>query len=273
MNHYRTAFPRIGWLPLFAAVVLMAVGVLAGNWQTRRAAAKVDLQQRITAATRAEAVDLLANNLTGPQVADLVWRHVRIRGTWLPEKVIYLDNRMRGREAGLFVIMPLRVTDAAGTATVLVNRGWLPRDPAERTRIKSYPTPAGLVTVEGVMYASEPRLLELGGGPPPQIGALWQNLDFEIWQRAAGTSVVPMVLRQDPQPTVADGLVREWPEAGALLTEQIGKHRGYAFQWHGLATLMLVLVVVFEVRRWRALPVAPAAPGDAAAADRSAGGP
>lgn len=256
-------FPRIGTIPALAALAAIALTVSLGNWQTRRAEGKIALQEHIAAAVRATPVELLTENLRGVDGMALAYRHVRLTGTWLPERVVYLENRMRGPAAGMFVIMALQVADARGVQQVLVNRGWLPRDGRERTRIVPYATPAGEVTVDGVVFDNEPKLLELGQANAPRLGALWQNLDYDAWQRASGVAPVRMVVRQDATVALKDGLVRDWPEAGAGIAEQIGKHRGYAFQWYGLAALLIVLVVFFELRKRRAA-VRPTAGADGA---------
>ena len=263
-------FVRIGWLPAVAAVAGVALAVTAGNWQTRRAAGKIALQTHMAEAARAAPVDLSSDNLRILKADALRYRHVRLAGTWWPEGVIYLENRTHQGGAGMFVLMPLRVTPlrvtpAAGAvapaALVLVNRGWQARDGHERTRIGPYVTPAGPVTVEGVVLDNEPKLLELGQPAPPRLGTLWQNLDYDAYQQASGQAPAPLVIRQDvTSGDGRDGLLRDWPEAGAGIAEQIGKHQGYAFQWYGLATLLAGLTIFFELKKRRVGPVAPADP-------------
>ena len=257
-------FLRIGMVPALAAVAGILLTASLGNWQTRRAEAKIALQERVNAAVRATPVDLSYDNVRSLPAGELGYRHVRLTGIWQPESAIYLDNRTHSGQAGMYVIMPLQVrpADAPGGAVqdVLVNRGWLPRDARERTRVAPYETSAGKVVIEGVVLENEPRLLELGTAPAPALRTLWQNLDFDAWQRASGRAPVRWVVRQDAD-AARDGLVRDWPEAGAGLDEQIGKHRGYALQWYGLAALLAGLAVFFELRKRRA-PVPPAHPAD-----------
>jgi len=282
MTHYRTrdlrGFLRIGIVPALAAVAGVLLMASLGNWQTRRAEGKIALQERVSAAVRATPVDLSYDSVRSLPAGELGYRHVRLTGTWQPEATIYLDNRTHAGQAGMYVIMPLQVRSADGpdgkAQDVLVNRGWLPRDARERTRIAPYETPAGQVVIEGVVLGNEPRLLELGTAPAPALRTLWQNLDFDAWQRASGRPPVRWVVRQDPG-APRDGLVRDWPEAGAGLDEQIGKHRGYALQWYGLAALLAGLAVFFELRKRRASvrsappvdsanPASPASPADRA---------
>ena len=52
----------------------------------------------------------------------------------------------------------------------------------------------------------------------------------------------------------SEGLLRDWPEVAS----GVEKHYGYAFQWFGLAGLITVLYVWFQiVRRVRKAPSPP----------------
>jgi len=53
------------------------------------------------------------------------------------------------------------------------------------------------------------------------------------------------VVQEDGPLTLADGLVRQWPQSAA----GVHKHYGYAFQWFALATLILGLYAWFRIPR------------------------
>ncbi len=225
-----------------------------GFWQLRRAAAKEDLQQRIEAAANAAPSSPTADELGRP--ASLVYRHVRLEGRWLPDRVVYLDNRPHAGQAGFFVLMALRI-DAPVAAEVIVNRGWTPRNGADRSRIARYATPGGDVRVSGLVLAEEPKLLELAATPGKQLGGIWQNFDSAAYVRASGRAALPIVLRQDAtrEATKAgvedDGLARDWPDRAGVLQGQIDRHHGYAFQWFALTATLAALLVLQIVRRIR----------------------
>ena len=224
----------------------------------------------IAAAAVAKPMPLAAAGLEDP--SRLVHRHLVLHGRWLPERVVYLDNRPNAGQAGLYVLMPLRL-DPPLAVDVIVNRGWIPRNAMERSRIASYTTPGGSVTVTGIALAEEPRLLELTAPVDLRLKGLWQNFDFAAYRRAsaaAGADAVPrdtlpVVVRQDPADAApsapvadpaasddaADGLVRSWPDRGASLQGQIDRHHGYAFQWFALAAMLAAIVVFQLVRSFR----------------------
>ncbi len=192
---------RPGAMPAGRAVVA-AVAIVAaiaatcalGAWQLRRAAGKEALQQRFEAAAHAPPVEPDAAALREPRL--LVDRHVRFAGRWRPDGVVYLDNRPLAGVSGFEVLMPLAI-DGPRPVDVIVDRGWVPRDPHDRQRIASYRTPDGPVAVDGVALADAPRLLELGKPAERRLGGIWQNFDFDAYARASGSLPLRLVVRQD----------------------------------------------------------------------------
>jgi surfeit locus 1 family protein len=230
---------RRGWVVLIAALLAGALTARLGLWQLDRAAQKVSLQAALDA--QAQRPALSNAELAG---ADQLHRRVALRGTWIAERTVWLDNRPMDGRVGFFVVTPLRL--AGRDDTVLVQRGWAPRHAAERNRLPPLVTPAGEVEVIGRLAASPSRLYELGEG---STGAIRQNLDPAAFGAEAGLKLLPLtVVQTDANPSsIDDGLLRHWPapELG------LHKHYGYAFQWFALCALILVLYVWFQLVRPR----------------------
>ena len=234
--------------------LLCVCGVVAtaelGFWQVRRGAGKEVLQQRIDHAAAAPAT------VPDPTIRDdpgrFAYRALRFEGRWLPNDVVYLDNRPHDGRVGFYVLMPLHVV-APFEADVIVNRGWFERDAVDRTRIAPYVTPTGEVTVSGVALSEEPRLLELGREPTRRVGTIWQNFDFDDFARASGRRPLRLVLRQNRTDAASanDGLNRDWPEAGSALQAQIDRHHGYAFQWFALSLTLAALLLYQIIKGFR----------------------
>ena len=241
-------------LAIAAVAGVMGIGATSalGFWQMRRAAAKETLQQQIDRASRAPPVTPDARALG--QASELVHRHVRFRGRWLPDRAVYLDNRPRAGQAGLYVLMPLRI-ESPVDADVIVNRGWIPRNAEDRTRISAFRTDAGPVDISGVAIDGEPRLLELTAPASRTLNGIWQNFDPDSYARVSGRMPLPIVVRQDGDAdgsaAAPDGLSRDWPDRGVALQARIDRHHGYAFQWFALSATLaaLLLFQVFRVVR------------------------
>ena len=238
----RIAF-RFRWIAFVATLLLVVLGISLAHWQERRAAQKIALQatlnERATATPLAIGADLVA---TEPQLAArLEFRHVSISGQFVHDWPIYLDNRPYQGRAGFFVLMPFRIDDSA--TVVLVARGWLPRNMADRDRIQPYDTPAGRVTIEGIVRTGVGHVMQLGTATPIRAGAIVQNLDPPQFAQASKMNVLPFVVEQTG--TAGDQMVRDWP-APAL---DVAKHQGYAFQWYALATMAFLYFVFTGFRR------------------------
>ena len=237
------------WAPTLAALVVVAVTFSLGNWQVRRADEKRALQAQRDAAERDAPIDLSA---AGNDAAALDGRRVRVRGHFVSEFDVFVDNRTHQGVAGFHVLSPLRV--AGSNSYVLVLRGWIASDPRERSRVPQVPAPDAEVRVEGIAQRELARTLELGRTPEPAPGDhLWLNVDLDRYRRWSGLAVQLPIVRELTPPQTSqgdfdDGLVRAWPHPGG----DVQKHVAYAFQWYSMAALAAGLWIWFvALARWR----------------------
>lgn len=241
-----------------AAVLGLALTLSLGRWQMQRAAGK---QQLFDAVMRQQGLppwgnaQLAASRPGDGQAAqDAAWLHrpVQLQGRWLPEQTLYLDNRQMQGKPGFFVLTPLRLAPPHGDVVIAVQRGWVPRNFLDRTALPPVQTPEGLVTVQGRMAAAPSRLYEPGGGagadPDGKKSRIRQNVDIAEWAAASGLPLGNWSLLQVGD--ASEGLRRDWPVA----TAGVEKHHGYAFQWFGLAALITLLYVWFQIVRRHVLP-------------------
>jgi surfeit locus 1 family protein len=238
----------------FGALALgVALTASLGHWQTRRAAQKLALQARQDAVAHAPAVAVDATHLAA--LPSHLPERVRLSGNWDAGHAVWLDNRSHDGRAGFWLVMPLVIGPGA---VVLVQRGWAPRDPLERARLPPVET-APTATIEGLALERLPRAFALGNAAPEApLPAIWQNLDFDAFERVSGLQVARAVVQQtDPD---GGGLLRQWPRPA----QDVDMHRGYAFQWFALSALLVVLGIAaaWRERRGGARPEPPPqAPG------------
>ena len=229
--------PRVV-VALLAGIAGVVLTISLGNWQTWRGDEKAARQAQWDAAlARAPTPIVGLDDASG--VARNLPQRVEMNGTFMTEATVYIDNRLVDGVAGFQVVTPVAV--AEGMPWILVNRGWAARSMADRTRLPAAPIAKAPLRVEGVAVPHVSRTLEIGerGGP---LGGIWQNLDFEAYERASGRKVARFVVQQTND--TGDGLRRVWarPDAG------VDKHRGYAFQWYSLAALIIVLMLYFGAK-------------------------
>lgn len=226
-------------IPFLATVLLVALGIALGNWQTRRAAEKTALQTML--AERAAAPALVLGDAL-PDPAAIEYRRVRVTGSFVPGWPLVLDNRPLDGRSGFILLMPFTI---AGTQRrILVERGWLARDPAGPDRVPQVAPPPGTVTIEGIAVRRAARVMQLGTAPPIRPGAVLQNIEVDALARASGLALQPFLLQQTGPDVPGEALVRKWPPPGI----DVDRHKGYAFQWYALAA-MAVLFFVFT--GWR----------------------
>lgn len=162
--------PRAWTLVLAAAGC--AAGIALGNWQTRRAEAK------LAAAAQLE--------------------RIAVSGTFITGRTIYLDNRSRAGKPGYEVVTPLALSPSLA---VLVQRGWVEKGGRAAVR-----TPGGRQRIEGIVIARLPRAFAFGA---EQTGEIRQNLDIAAYARETGLALQPFAIQQRSDD--GDGLARDWP--------------------------------------------------------------
>lgn len=229
---------RFRVVPFIATLLVMAIGISAGQWQTRRAADKQAIAVKLAQRAMALPVAIDAHLLSADAVE---YRPLIVRGEFLANWPVYLDNRPYRGVAGLYVLMPLRI--AGSKVHVLIARGWVPRDPADRKKIAAMATPSGVITVQGMARRNPGKLLQFGQQDAMHPGAILQNLQITTFAQASGLQMQPFLLEQTS--ALPDGLVRDWP----LPSTGVDMHRGYAFQWFALTAMALIFFVVTGFRR------------------------
>ena len=229
---------RLRWIPLIATVLVCAIGISLGNWQTRRAAEKQALQQEMLARA---SFDPLNANTIAPGTMPEEFRRITADGEFLPEWAVYLDNRPLHGKSGFYLLMPLKL--AGSDQVVLVLRGWFPRDGRDAAKVPAVPVPSSTVHVEGKIRHGAGKLMQLGETVELKPGAIVQNADVVDFARASKLPLHTFIIEQTSD--TSDGLVRDWP----LPSTGIDTHRGYAFQWYALSVAALIFFLVTGFRR------------------------
>lgn len=225
------------WLVSGAALAALALSCVLGSWQLDRAAQKEALQAALQQRGALTALDTAAL-VRLPDPMGQLHRPVQLRGSWLGQQTVFLDNRQMQGRPGFYVLTPLQLESSAQIA--LVQRGWVARNFLDRASLPVLDTPAGSVSVTGRLAPPPPKLYEFGGA---ETGPIRQNLDMARFAAELGRPVLAATIVQtEGRP---DGLQRDWPMPGSGAE----KNYGYAFQWFGLGALIAVLFVWFQIVR------------------------
>nr|WP_295781968.1 SURF1 family protein [Rhodoferax sp.] len=224
---------------LITVATLVAVGTTTslGFWQLSRAAQKQERQASVEAQSAksplsADGLLAASNPMT------LLHQRARLRGSWLPQHLVFLDNRPMDGRVGFFVVMPFVLE--GGRGALAVQRGWVPRGFDDRSRVPQISTPEGVVEIEGRMALPPSDLYSLG---EPTAGLIRQNLALPQFRQEIGLALLPLTLQQTGADT--EGLLRDWP----VVNLGVEKNYGYAAQWFGMAALFAALYLWFQIIR------------------------
>ena len=218
-----------------AAVAAIALTARLGFWQWDRGQQRSALHEAIAA--REKAAPLTTAQLLAAREGDpeLLHRPVALRGEWVADRTVFLDNRQMNAVPGFYVVTPLKL--AGSDRVVLVQRGWVQRNFSQREALPSVQTPAGPVEVRGRLAPPPAKLYAFD---TEEKGPIRQTLDLARFRAETGLALLPLSVQQTGP--ASEGLLRQWPRAGS----GADKNYGYAFQWWAIAALIAILYVWFE---------------------------
>jgi surfeit locus 1 family protein len=227
-------------LPSIAAVAVIVLTASLGHWQTGRARDKAMAAQAREAALARAPIEITA----AASATELDGARIALRGRWAAEHTIFLDNRTRKGVAGFHVVTPFRL-EGVQDMHVLVLRGWIARDVADRTRLPRVTTPEGPVLIEGLGMATFPQPIRLSNNADvdPNTPRIWQHLQTDRFERWSGRVTHSLMVRQSSE--TEDGLMRDWTLPGS----GEDKHRAYAFQWFAMSAVTAAIWIGLLLRR------------------------
>jgi len=220
-----------------AALMAVVMTVALGRWQLSRADQKEAYQALTESQVQLSPLDAQAL-LTSRDQLSLVHRKVVLRGRWLAQHTIYLDNRQMNDKVGQFVLTPFQIE--GGDAVVMVQRGWVARNFLDRMQVSPVNTPDGVLELQGRIAPPPSKLYELGSA---EKSVLRQNIDFSAFSSQINLPLLAVSVQQSG--AASDGLLREWHQVAS----GVEKHYGYAFQWFALSALISILYVWFQIVR------------------------
>jgi surfeit locus 1 family protein len=229
------------WLLAAAGVGLAVVFALLGQWQLRRAEKAEAVAADFARLAVLPALDILPE---ADAVGGLRYRRVALRGRYLPQAQVLMDNMTNAGVAGYHVLTPFVTT----SGVVAVNRGFVPA-PRSRSELPDVVVASEERTVRGRIETLPVPGLRLetedaGGAAPVRVMSFPDPKDLE---RAFGRPVAAyQILLDAAEP---DGFVRAWQPSA----DRADRNFAYAGQWFALSLAMLVaalgLLVSSQLRK------------------------
>jgi surfeit locus 1 family protein len=239
------------WGFAIVAVVATALFVRLGAWQLDRLVERRALNVEREALAALPPLEL-SGNTPFPPTDSLLWRRVRLTGTWDYDDEIVIRGRAALGSPGVQLVTPLRLEDGPA---VLVLRGWLPAadglsadfKSALPSRDDSEPHAAvvtGRVLPGEPSSAIPPRFTRFETGVHLVLG----SLDLEAAARDLEGPLLDAWVLPDAPATSAAASV---PRAVEAAPPSDGPHLMYAIQWFGFAAITAAGATVFLISRRR----------------------
>jgi surfeit locus 1 family protein len=231
------------FLPTLIAFFGVIVLIRLGLWQLSRLEERRVSNARIMAQVNAPTLDL--NQTIPPEIAQMEYRSVTVRGTYDFDHQVALRNQDYHLHLGAHLLTPLHL--AGSDQVIIVDRGWIPQADFLDGNWAKFDQP-GEITLQGVIRLSQTKP-DFGRAtdPTPAPGAA----PLTAWRLAN----IPAIAAQLPYPIVSGIYIQRTPETeGVLSVENVtdplpsppdidlseGNHQSYALQWFTFAFTLAV---------------------------------
>jgi surfeit locus 1 family protein len=223
-----TLWPTLFSVPAFIVLVGLCI------WQVQR----LHWKENLIAARESRVAEApVALPPAGDDPASVDYRRVRLEGTFLHDKELYLGARSLNGNPGYHVLTPFTL---AGGGAVLVDRGWVPIErkvPESRAEGQL----EGNRTVDGIVRLAPGKAWMQPDNEPGQN--MWFFVDLPAMAAASGIDV-RTDLYVDAGPAENPG---KYPVGGQTRIELPNDHLQYAITWGLLAAALAVIYVLYHL--------------------------
>ena len=218
------------WKASLTFFLLLILVLSLGVWQIDRGYNKKELENTFLERQSQPVKEIKYNAFLE---SDL-YRNVVLEGKYL-EKIFFLDNRIHNGKPGLKVFSPFETTN---NNLVLVSRGWIELE--DRSKLPTINTTKNVLKVQGVLRPeSQDFVLENEEMNNKNNPILLQTVNLSELSNFLGKPLSPYILELSELSESA--FVKTWQP----INLSSFRHFGYAFQWFGLAVVLIVGYVFF----------------------------
>jgi surfeit locus 1 family protein len=224
-----TLWPTLFSVPVFIVMIGLCV------WQVQRLHWKENLIAERQARVAAEPIALPE---VGVDPASMDYRRVRLEGTFLHNKELFLGARSLNGNVGYRVLTPFAL---AGGGAILVDRGWVPverKAPDSRAEGQL----AGTRAIDGIVRLAPGKAWMQPDNEPGRN--MWFFVDLPAMAAASGVDF-RTDLYVDAGPAENPG---KYPVGGQTRIELPNDHLQYAITWGLLAAALAVIYVLYHLK-------------------------
>lgn len=224
-------YPTLFTVP--ALIVLIALG----TWQVQRMMWKNGIIEAVNTRIAMPAIDM---PVAVDNIDNMQYRKVKVKGEFMHNKEVHLfvGPRERGGDAGYNIVTPVKLTNGA---YVLVDRGWVPAEKKEAAK-RPETLVKGVVEFDGMVHKGEVKKSLV---PDNDITKnLWFWIDVPSIETYAGIKLQNLYVR-----ALHKAGDKSLPIAGQDKIRYANDHLKYAITWYGLAIALVVIYVVYHIKR------------------------
>lgn len=223
------------WPMLILTAVCFFLFISLGFWQIHRADEKTEMITAQQVLAKQEPIIWQPGQKLPEQ-----YQRISIEGAFLP-KLFLLDNQHYQHQFGYDVVSPMLLDDGS---IVMVDRGWVSGDITRRT-FPNVQTPNGKFKLFGMVYFPSKKQWVLGPSFEEKENkvTLLELIDEEILKQLLQKKVYPFIIRLDKNEPF--GFVREWE----IVSMPPQRHFAYAIQWFAMALVILIIFVIFNLKK------------------------
>ena len=228
--------PRL-W-SIIVTLILLSMFIRLGLWQLERADEKHAIEQQQQALMKQGSLKI-DSKLSLQDVFE--YQTAEVNGRFLPDRVMFLDNKPYNGVHGYHVITPLRINNTE--KYILVNRGWVPMR-AHRKDLPEVNTSDKQQNITG-MIKFPAEQFKLGEAINENNQWPWriQWLELDLIAKQLGIEILPFVVLQQGEEN--SNFIRDWK----IIVSPAEKNISYAVQWFSFAILLLVIFIVVNTRK------------------------
>jgi surfeit locus 1 family protein len=228
-----------GIVPTLITVPCVLILLALTIWQVNRYSWKVDLMDQINSQLAAAPVALPVGDID-PEVWH--YRRVSLTGEFDNDREIHLFSHTDKGRSGFQIITPFK--RATEGDVILVNRGWVPESNKDaETRAEGQI--AGEVTVTGVARKPWGKSWSFLPGSNATDN-VWLYGELAEMAEHLNITVAPVFVELDAL-EIPGGL----PRGGQTRVSLPNNHIQYAFTWLGLAVALIVIYILYGLKRGR----------------------
>jgi len=238
---------KLKLLSIIIFISCISLFLSLGFWQLDRAKEKDNIVNLYKNRQQAKIEKL--TSISDNDISNLHYRNFVIKGSYI-NKVFLVDNKIKNKKPGFNVISPFKLLSTS--EVILVDRGWIELRGERQDIVRNF----NYLNTEGI----EKNVQEINGYIYPRVKSYTIGDIFidDKWPRliqAINFDEISKVLSS--QNFLINGVTfrlgqsnnfgfnREWK----IVHMSSSKHLGYAFQWFSMAAALVILILIYFVRK------------------------